>query len=134
MERKNVAVGVVQFDGKILLMKRSPTKKFYPLKWENAGGGIQRTETPEEAVLREVKEETGLKCRIIRKGTPVDVPNGNVIFVVLPFLVKPENNNVILSKEHTEYKWVNVDEYKNFDCVDGIENDYASLGLADYTT
>jgi DNA gyrase/topoisomerase IV subunit B len=35
--------------------------------WELPGGGIDEGETPEEAVLRESKEETGLDCRIVRK-------------------------------------------------------------------
>lgn len=35
--------------------------------WVLPGGGIEENETPEEAILREVEEETGLKSEIIRK-------------------------------------------------------------------
>ncbi len=131
MERRHEAIAVVRHNGRILLMKRSATKKYYPLKWENAGGGIAEGESPEEAVLREAEEETGLKCRIIRKGGPFDVPGYGIIFVVHPFLVEPGHGNVKLSREHTEYRWTDVHDYKKFDCVDGIEKDYQSLGLID---
>src|ERR1700692_2118752 len=31
-------------------------------KWVHAGGGIKEGETPEQAAVREVREETGLEC------------------------------------------------------------------------
>lgn len=47
---------------KILLVKR----RDLPV-WVFPGGGLDEGETPEEGVLREVEEETGLKVKILRK-------------------------------------------------------------------
>lgn len=56
MEQK-VVVGIVTLDGKILLVKRKPTEG--KLLWQFPGGTVEEGETFEEAVVRELKEETG---------------------------------------------------------------------------
>lgn len=47
----------------ILMVKHTEEKKVY---WTLPGGGIAVDESPEEAVIREVEEETGLKAKICR--------------------------------------------------------------------
>lgn len=46
----------------LYLMKRSDV----PV-WVFPGGGIELNESPEEAILREIKEEMGFTCKITRK-------------------------------------------------------------------
>lgn len=60
------AVAIVEFaDRRILLIKR----RTVPFKgyWALPGGRVETGESVEEAVVREVKEETGLDIEIIRK-------------------------------------------------------------------
>lgn len=60
------AVAIVEFaDKRILLIKR----RTVPFKgyWALPGGRVEAGESVEEAVVREVKEETGLDIEIIRK-------------------------------------------------------------------
>lgn len=47
-------------DGKFLITKRVMTKSWAPGWWEVSGGAAMAGETSKEAVIREVKEETGL--------------------------------------------------------------------------
>lgn len=49
-------------DGRFLITQRVMTKSWAPGWWEVSGGGVQAGEDSLEAVLREVKEETGLDC------------------------------------------------------------------------
>jgi len=45
---------------KILMIKRAKTKELHPGHWGLPGGKVEEGETPEEAVVREAKEETNL--------------------------------------------------------------------------
>lgn len=51
---------VTRSDGKFLITKRVMTKNWAPGWWEVSGGAVLSGESSEEAVLREVREETGL--------------------------------------------------------------------------
>lgn len=51
---------IARKDGKFLITKRVMTKSWAPGWWEVSGGGVMAGEESEEAVLREIKEETGL--------------------------------------------------------------------------
>ena len=54
-------LGVIRHtNGKYLITKRVMTKAWAPGSWEVSGGAAQAGESSYEAVLREVREETGL--------------------------------------------------------------------------
>lgn len=55
-------------DSTFLITKRVMTKAWAPGWWEVSGGGVQAGESSEEAVRREVKEETGLDVRNAEGG------------------------------------------------------------------
>ena len=53
------AVALVDADGRILLARRPPGKPLAGL-WEFPGGKVREDETPEAALIRELKEELGI--------------------------------------------------------------------------
>jgi 8-oxo-dGTP diphosphatase len=59
MKRIRVAAAVV-WDGAHLLMTQRPPGGALGLQWELPGGKIERDETPERAIVREVREELGV--------------------------------------------------------------------------
>ena len=59
---------VARPDGTFLITKRVMTKAWAPGWWEVSGGAAQAGEDSYEAVLREVKEETGLDARNAEGG------------------------------------------------------------------
>jgi len=59
---KDVVVGIVDKDGKILMIKRA--KKEGDLVWAFPGGKVEEGETKEQACIREVYEETGINVKI----------------------------------------------------------------------
>lgn len=64
----SVLVAVVADDD--IVLGRQPTKQL-PIYWKLLGGRIKQQETPEQAVLREVKEEAGIDLtgqKIIKLG------------------------------------------------------------------
>lgn len=62
----DIAVGVVWQNGKILIGRRKETQMLGGL-WEFPGGKIEVGEATEVAVVREVREETGLLIRVLSK-------------------------------------------------------------------
>jgi 8-oxo-dGTP diphosphatase len=66
-------------DGRVLLARGSATSEF-PGTWTLPGGGVEHGEHPDEAVVREFEEETGLSVRVtaLRLATAdvVRLPSG----------------------------------------------------------
>lgn len=62
-------LGIVsRSDGKFLITQRKMDKAWAPGWWEVSGGGVQAGEESQEAVLREVQEETGLDVSAAQGG------------------------------------------------------------------
>ena len=83
-------VGAVIFDagGRLLLVKRAnpPARG----TWSIPGGRVEAGETDEQAVVREVHEETGLHVRIVREvGTVLRDGLGGNRYVIRDFLCAP---------------------------------------------
>lgn len=58
-----VAAGIIEQNGRILICRRAE-RDSHPGKWEFPGGKIERGETPQEALARELEEELGIRARI----------------------------------------------------------------------
>src|SRR6478672_673069 len=57
----HVVGAIIIKNGKILCAQRGPAKSL-PYKWEFPGGKVEKGETPQEALKREIQEE--MKCSI----------------------------------------------------------------------
>jgi 8-oxo-dGTP diphosphatase len=57
-----VAVALIDVDGRVLIAQRPEGKKMAGL-WEFPGGKVDPGETPEAALIREVKEELGIDTK-----------------------------------------------------------------------
>lgn len=55
-----VGMWIVDKENRILLTQRSMEKRWAPGKWENTAGHVQAGETCVQAILRELREETGI--------------------------------------------------------------------------
>ena len=99
-------------EGKILTIYRSKTAPSRPNTWDFPGGDLDFGEDATEGILREIKEETGLK---IKELMPFDVASRinerGDFWVTIAYKAKTDSNKVILSFEHTEFKWVIPEEF-----------------------
>ncbi len=96
---------------KYLILKRSPSKGAF---WRPVTGGVHHHESPNEAALREVEEETGLKkirTLIDSKYTFSFTLQSGRVLEERVFLVEVEEMvNIVLSDEHTEYQWLAIED------------------------
>lgn len=62
---RNVAIFILDKNGKLLITKRSPQKKSFPNRYDLAAcGNVKAGETYEEAAKREVMEELNINCEL----------------------------------------------------------------------
>lgn len=98
----------------VLLIQRSIDDHTRPLGWDLPGGGIDENEQPVEGIKREIKEETGLDVSALEIIDAISIPNlDNTTAIMIAFKTKTDSENVILSKEHDDYKWMSKEEVKN---------------------
>jgi 8-oxo-dGTP diphosphatase len=116
----SVAVGGFLFiDSKLLLVKRSLHEKGDPGIWEQPGGQVEEGEDPEQAVIREFKEETNLDIRIIEtlRAFSIVYPQAAPAYhlIRIDFIVEltpnEDINNLKLTEDHDEWRLVTKSEF-----------------------
>jgi 8-oxo-dGTP diphosphatase len=112
-ERPIIGVGAVILDGdRVLLVRRAHE----PLKgeWSLPGGAVELGETLAEALVREVREETGLEIRV---GPVVEVldrvhhaADGRIEyhFVLVDYLCAPVGGRLTASSDAADACWATV--------------------------
>jgi 8-oxo-dGTP diphosphatase len=83
-------------------------------KWELPGGKIENNEDRAESLEREILEETGLKVENLEDVVRVEVEAENCVNCYIMHS-KEFKGEVELSEEHSEYRWVTPDEFRNMD-------------------
>jgi len=63
---EEAAVGILEHEGRVLMLYRHVNDAAYPGALVFPGGRLDEGETPEEAVTREFKEETGIEVEVVR--------------------------------------------------------------------
>jgi 8-oxo-dGTP diphosphatase len=137
-ERPIVGVGAVVLDGdRVVLVKRANE----PLigEWSLPGGAVDVGETLEEAIRREVREETGLDVEV---GPIVDVldrirydPDGRVKFhyVLVDFLCRPTGGELRCASDAAEAVWADGPALKRYDVAEATIS-VIDKGIARATT
>jgi dATP pyrophosphohydrolase len=97
---------------KFLLLKRA-SHKIYPGTWQMITASCEKGENTKQTAKRELFEETGMKA-----SKMFSVPHVNTFYFDINdsvclspvFLAYVDTDNVKISDEHTEYKWVTYSE------------------------
>jgi 8-oxo-dGTP pyrophosphatase MutT (NUDIX family) len=107
-------------EGNYLVLLRSAVK--YPdagAQWEIVGGRIDPGSPLLENLKREVREETGLEIT----GMPKLIAGQDILkstkHIVRLTYMGEGSGDVVLSDEHTDYKWLPIEEIKKLDPIDG---------------
>lgn len=111
-----VALAVPEKENEYLLLKRS-NENSSSGEWTFPGGKIGEGESGREASLRELKEETGLKGEIIETGETYIGEGELGYWKIYPFHIEVESKKVELDYEHSEFKWLSLEELKDHDTM-----------------
>lgn len=133
-------------DGRCLILKRSEREITHPGRYGVIGGKLEWKDMPvekpdhmngdvldyndiiEKLLVREAKEEAGVETypeiRYINSKSfirPDEVPA-----VMLKFTSKYKSGEVVIEEgSFTDHLWVNAEEVKEYDCIDGIKEEIA---------
>ena len=108
-------------EGRMLLLKRHESSKWAPNKLGFPGGKIDAGESPRRAAVRELKEETGLTVRDLRRVGTIES--------VAVFTAASYRGTVQIDYEHTDFRWVSRQEleFKQFDAAPNVRTIYDAV-------
>ena len=139
-----VVTGIlVNKKGKYLITKRADWEKAFPGQWTVPGGKLEVLDyvlrekdtsshwynVMEGLLKREIMEEVGLEIENIGYVTSlVYIRPDNIPCLIISLWAEPKTEEVHLCNALTDYKWVNLDEAKNYSLIEGI---YEELEILD---
>ena len=109
--------GVLIRDGRVILLRNDRDE------WELPGGKLELSESPEQALAREVKEELQLTIepkRILDSWVYSIVPGVHVL-VLTYGCSESSRDEAVLSDEHKELKWFPLAEVDSLRMPDGYK-------------
>ena len=102
--------GVIEDNGKILVLRRAPSMTYKPGSWDLPGGHLAANESFEECLAREVTEETGLTIEIDRLLGANKAPGPYVQLIYACRTADALSEVTLRPFEHVEYRWAALDE------------------------
>jgi 8-oxo-dGTP diphosphatase len=119
-----VGVGAVILDGtRVLLARRGRAPSTG--KWSIPGGLVDVGERLEDALLREIEEESGLRVRLLGLCGVIDrvVREQDAVryhYVILDYAAEPVGGRLQAGSDAAEVRWVEVDELEQYDTTEGL--------------
>jgi len=133
----------VNKERKFLIARRAEWEKAMPGEWTVPGGKLEVLDYAlrdkdtkhhwynvfENVCKKEMKEEVGLETKNIGYVTSmVYIRSDNIPTVIVSLWAEPIGEQIKLCPALTEYKWVSLEEAKNYDLIEGI---YKELEMLD---
>lgn len=107
-----VAAVILDERNRVLIAQRKQTDSQGGL-WEFPGGKLKASETPEQCLIREIKEELGLSITVGNIFSAVNHAYSDKSILLLAYHCRIVGGTIQL-KEHQDAKWVKLGELLNF--------------------
>jgi 8-oxo-dGTP pyrophosphatase MutT (NUDIX family) len=138
-----VVTGIlINKEGKFLITKRAEWEKAFPGRWTVPGGklevldyALREKDTPhhwynilENLLKREVMEEAGIELKGIDYVTSmIYIRPDKVPCLIISLFAECISDKVNLCNALTDYAWVDLEEAKNYDLIEGIYDELVIL-------
>jgi 8-oxo-dGTP pyrophosphatase MutT (NUDIX family) len=133
MRSTKIVTSFIKDNDKFLLLKRSNTVKTMKGLWAGVSGIIEKDEEPLRRAKIEIFEELGItedKIKFLKSASKMKVDSPqyeNHEWEIFPFLFEVKNPIIKLNWENSEYRWITINEIKNYETVPSIEKVLFSL-------
>ena len=114
-------VAALIWDNDKFMICHRPKDKARPLLWEFAGGKVDKGETKEEALKRELKEELDIEVKVMDVFTSV-VHKYDDITINLTVFNTQIIKGIPKKIEHNDIRWIKADEIKDYDFCPADKN------------
>ena len=104
---------ILDSEGKILIAQRNLQKNF-GVMWEFPGGKQEANESPEQALIRELKEELSIDVEVLQSFSPYDYRDESIEVSFYPIQCKIVGGKIV-NNEHEEVKFISLVEIDNFE-------------------
>ena len=124
MSPRDVVAAIIKKDDCYLLAKRNK-EKYMGLKWEFPGGKVEKDESFEEALSREILEELNVNIEIHNKVAEERYQDDEINIVLHYYMCSLIDTDIVLL-EHEAIEWVKKQDFLNYEFVPG-DGDITSL-------
>lgn len=93
---------ILERDGRVLLLRRSPAMEWMPRRWNLPGGHVEPGETSVAAAIRETFEETGITVEHCELFTRMHYAG----YTIDMFYATAFSGRVRLNPENTQFVWL----------------------------
>jgi len=128
-----VSAGIIHRDGQVLVGQRRAADR-HPYKWEFPGGKVEVGETPQEALIRELREELQIEATV---GTELaryehEYPSGSRVHLL--FFSVPRYSGEPTGRIFEQIRWIGLDELPSLDFLDGDFDFVRRLARGDFSS
>jgi 8-oxo-dGTP diphosphatase len=113
-----VVAGIIERDGRVLICRRRADQA-HALKWEFPGGKIEEDETPQEALIRELREELGIESEAAEEMTRYEFSYAGKKPILLIFLRVPGWTGEIENRIFESVVWECQERLREYDFLEG---------------
>lgn len=122
---------IIQYQDSFLLLKKSSSEDVNPDSYDLSGGRVEFGESLEQALKREVAEETGLSINVIRLINAWSTHiKKDFQLVGITYWCQTQNANIKLSGEHVSAQWLSLEELSALNLSTWLVDEFNLLKVA----
>ncbi len=117
---KNTTLCYIEHNGKVLMLYRNKKKKdVNEGKWIGIGGKFKENESPEECMLREVYEETGIKLASWKYRAVVTFVSDSCEGEYMHLFTAVADSDAVTDCAEGELKWIDKEDILSLNMWEG---------------